>query len=142
MTMPLQDMLGGKYEILEKIGEGGIGSVYKVKHRLLEEIRVIKVLRPQAASKEDLQRRFLREAKMAIRLKHPNIAQIYDFSVTDEGTAYLVMEYIDGVGLDAVLKATGPPSVDLTIELSRQALLALDYLHSQKFVHRTSRRTT
>ncbi len=136
MTMPLQEMLEGKYEILAKIGEGGIGSVYKVKHRLLEEIRVIKVLRPQAASKEEIQRRFLREAKMAIRLKHPNIAQLYDFAVTDEGTAYIVMEFIDGVGLNAVLKATGPPSVDLTIALATQALEALGYLHDQKFVHR------
>jgi len=136
MTLPLQHLLQGKYEILEKIGEGGIGSIYKVRHRLLDEIRVIKVLRPQAATKEDLQKRFLHEARMAIRLKHPNIALLYDFAITEEGTAYIVMEYIDGVTLDAMSRASGPPSIDLAIEISRQALAALSYLHAQRFVHR------
>ena len=136
MTLPLQDVLEGKYEILEKIGEGGIGAVYKVRHRLLEEIRVIKVLRPEAASQEDLRKRFLREARMAIRLKHPNVAQLHDFSIAEDGRAYIVMEFIDGVALDALLEASGPPSVDLALEISRQALLALDYLHENNFVHR------
>ena len=136
MTLPLQKLLEGKYEILEKIGEGGIGSIYKVRHRLLDEIRVIKVLQPQAATKEDLQKRFLHEARIAIKLKHPNIAQLYDFAITDEGTAYIVMEYIDGVTLDAMSRASGPPSIELAIEISRQALAALSYLHAQHFVHR------
>ncbi len=136
MSLPLQDVLKGKYEILEKIGEGGIGAVYKVRHRLLEEIRVIKVLRPEAASKEDLRERFLHEARMAIRLKHPNIAQLHDFSIAEDGRAYIVMEFIDGVALDALLEASGPPSVDLALEISRQGLLALDYLHENDFVHR------
>ncbi len=136
MSLPLQDVLKGKYEILEKIGEGGIGTVYKVRHRLLEEIRVIKVLRPEAASKEDLRERFLHEARMAIRLKHPNIAQLHDFSIAEDGRAYIVMEFIDGVSLDTLLEASGPPSVDLALEISRQGLLALHYLHENDFVHR------
>jgi serine/threonine-protein kinase len=136
MSLPLQDVLKGKYEILEKIGEGGIGAVYKVRHRLLEEIRVIKVLRPEAASKEDLRERFLHEARMAIRLKHPNIAQLHDFSIAEDGRAYIVMEFIDGVALDALIDASGPPSVDLALEISRQGLLALHYLHENDFVHR------
>lgn len=136
MTLPIEDALEGKYEILEKIGEGGIGSVYKVRHRLLDEIRVIKVLRPQVASKEDHQERFLHEARMAIRLKHPNIAQLHDFSISEEGTAFIVMEFIDGVALDALLQASGPPSLDLTLEVARQSLRALDYLHKHDLVHR------
>ncbi len=136
MTLPIEEVLEGKYEILEKIGEGGIGSVYKVRHRLLDEIRVIKVLRPQVASKEDHQERFLHEARMAIRLKHPNIAQLHDFSISDEGTAFIVMEYIDGIALDALLKASGPPSLELTLEIASQSLRALDYLHSHELVHR------
>ena len=136
MTLPLGEALEGKYEILEKIGEGGMGSVYKVRHRLLEEVRVIKVLRARAAEMEDLQRRFLREARMAIRLKHPNIAQLHDFSIAADGTAYIVMEFIDGIGLDAMIKTSAPPSVDLAIELSTQALTALHYLHEHQFVHR------
>ena len=73
---------------------------------------------------------------MAIRLRHQNIAQLHDFAATTDGTAYIVMEYIDGVPLDLMLTATGPPSVDLALEVSRQALDALAYLHHQKFVHR------
>ena len=136
MSLPLQDVLKGKYEILEKIGEGGIGAVYKVRHRLLEEVRVIKVLRPEAASKEDLRERFLHEARMAIKLKHPNIAQLHDFSIAEDGRAYIVMEFIDGVALDALVEASGPPSVDLALEISRQGLTALHYLHENDFVHR------
>ena len=136
MSLPLQDVLKGKYEILEKIGEGGIGAVYKVRHRLLEEIRVIKVLRPEAASKEDLRERFLHEARMAIRLKHPNIAQLHDFSIAEDGRAYIVMEFIDGVALDALIGASSPPSVDLALEISHQGLAALHYLHENDFVHR------
>ncbi len=136
MTLPIEEVLEGKYEILEKIGEGGIGSVYKVRHRLLDEIRVIKVLRPQVASKEGHQERFLHEARMAIRLKHPNIAQLHDFSISDEGTAFIVMEYIDGIALDALLKASGPPSLELTLEVANQSLRALAYLHSHDLVHR------
>ena len=136
MNVPLGEALEGKYEILDKIGEGGMGSVYKVRHRLLEEVRVIKVLRPHAAEMEDLQRRFLREARMAIKLKHPNIAQLHDFSIATDGTAYIVMEFIDGIGLDAMIKTSDPPSVDLALELSTQTLAALHYLHEHQFVHR------
>jgi len=136
VTLPIEDALEGKYEILEKIGEGGIGAVYKVRHRLLDEIRVIKVLRPQVASREDHQERFLHEARMAIRLKHPNIAQLHDFSISEEGTAFIVMEFIDGIALDALLEASGPPSLDLTLEIARQSLRALAYLHSSDMVHR------
>ena len=136
MTLPLEEALDGKYEILEKIGEGGIGSVYKVRHRLLDEVRVIKVLRPQFSDKQDHQNRFLHEARMAIRLKHTNIAQLHDFSISDDGTAFIVMEFVDGIALDALLAASGPPSLDLTLEIARQSLRALAYLHAHDLVHR------
>ena len=70
---------------LEKLREGGMGSVYKVRHRLLEEVRVVKVMRPHLAEDEVLRQRFLREAKVAVKLRHPNIAQIYDFTIDDSG---------------------------------------------------------
>lgn len=136
VTLPLQDALAGSYEILDKIAEGGIGSIYKVRHRLLEEVRVIKVLRAQVAGRDDLRRRLLQEAKTAIRLDHRNIARLYDLAVAEDGTAYIVMEFIDGVGLDALLRATGPPSVDLSLAMVTQALEALHYLHGKGLIHR------
>ncbi|MCZ6508136.1 MAG: protein kinase [Acidobacteria bacterium] len=136
MTLPLEDLLEGKYEILDKIAEGGIGSIYKVRHQLLDEIRVIKVLRAQVADREDLKQRLMLEAKTAIKLKHPNIARLHDLAVAEDGTAYIVMEYIDGISLDKMLAATGAPSIDLSLEIARQALKALSYLHERGFIHR------
>ncbi len=94
--MSLPQSFEGKFETLHKISEGGMGAVYKVRHVLLDEIRVIKVIRPQHESDENLQARFHREARVATRLRHPNIAVMYDFSIGEGGTAYIVMEFIDG----------------------------------------------
>ena len=79
--------LEDKYEVLERIGGGGMGTVHKVRHRLLDELRVIKVLRSHLVGSEEYRERFLREARIAIQLRHPNIATLYDFSIDDEGTA-------------------------------------------------------
>jgi serine/threonine protein kinase len=128
--------LEGKYEILEKIREGGMGAVYKVRHRLLEEVRVVKVMRPHLAEDEVLQARFLREAKVAIKLRHRNLAQIYDFTVDDSGYAYLVMEFIDGLNLQEVTKVLGKPGLGLVLEIARQSLEALGYLHRKRIIHR------
>jgi serine/threonine protein kinase len=128
--------LEGKYEILEKIREGGMGAVYKVRHRLLEEVRVVKVMRPHLAEDEVLQARFLREAKVAIKLRHPNLAQIYDFTVDESGYAYLVMEFIDGLNLQEVIKVLERPGLGLVLEIARQSLEALGYLHRKRIIHR------
>jgi serine/threonine protein kinase len=130
------DQLDGKYEIIEKVREGGMGAVYKVRHRLLEELRVIKVMRPHLADDEVLRARFLREAKVAVRLRHPNLAHIYDFTVDDEGSAFLVMEFIDGVNLQEMVRVLHRPSVGLSLEIAHQALNALGYLHRKGIVHR------
>jgi len=136
VSLPLSQ-LEGKYDILHKIKEGGMGAIYLVRHLLLEETRVIKVIRPQFAADDNVQRRFLREAKTAIRLRHANIAQIYDFAVSDEdGTSFIVMEYIEGVTLQEVLRKSGPPPVQLALEVAHQGLSALAYLHHQGFIHR------
>ena len=135
MATPFE-RLEGKYEILEKIREGGMGSVYKVRHRLLEEVRVVKVMRPHLADDEILKARFLREAKVAIKLRHPNLAQIYDFTMDDNGYAYLVMEFIDGFHLQDMVKVLGKPPLALVLEVSRQSLDALGYLHRKRIIHR------
>jgi TonB family protein len=125
----------GKYEILGKLREGGMGAVYKVRHRLLDEVRVIKVIRPHLVAPE-LSDRFLHEARLAIQLRHPNIAQLHDFSVDEDGSAYIVMEFIDGATLDDLVKVTGPPPLGLGLEIAQQSLRALGYLHRKGFVHR------
>ena len=135
--MPLPTtLIEGKYEILEKLREGGMGTIYKVHHRLLDEVRVIKVIRGEHVADAELKGRFLDEAKVATRLKHPNIGVIHDFALGEDGTAYLVMEFIDGVNLADLVHTQGPLGVPLTIEIGHQALLALGYLHRKNVVHR------
>ena len=130
------DFIDGKYEILEKIREGGMGAVYKVRHRLLDEVRVIKLIRSQFQFDEDVKARFAREARMAIKLRHPNIAQLYDFSVDSEANAFIVMEYVDGLTLQDLQRSSGLLPVGLMLELACQTLAALGYLHRKGIVHR------
>jgi serine/threonine protein kinase len=130
------DSIDGKYEVLEKISEGGMGTVYKVRHRLLDEIQVIKTIRPNFIDHPEIRSRFLREAKIAVGLRHDNIAQMFDFAIAGDDNAYLVMEYVSGATLRDVLETSGPLDVGLTLELARQTLDALGYLHDKNIVHR------
>ncbi len=132
----IASLIEEKYDVLAKIREGGMGAVYKVRHRLLEEIRVVKVMRQGIGGDPELKRRFLEEAKTATRLKHPNIATIYDFALGEDGTAYLVMEFIDGVTLGEILKSRGSVGLALSLEITHQTLLALGYLHRKNVIHR------
>ena len=135
MAIPLE-RLEGKYEILDRMSEGGMGAVYKVRHRLLDEIRVIKVMRPHLADDEVLRARFVREAKTAIRLHHPCLAQVYDFTMDEDGTFWLVMEFIDGMDLLAMVKVVKVVPLAVALELAYQTLGVLGYLHQKNIVHR------
>ncbi|HVE65232.1 MAG TPA: protein kinase [Thermoanaerobaculia bacterium] len=128
--------LEGKYEVLAKIREGGMGAIYKVRHRLLNELRVIKVMRPEVAQSSEQRKRFLREAQTATRLRHTNIVAFHDFFIDEEDTAYMVMEYIEGINLRDMVREFGPFPVSLALDVSRQCLSAFDYLHRKGVVHR------
>jgi serine/threonine-protein kinase len=132
----LHEQIEGKYEILQKLKEGGMGAIYKVRHRLLDEVRIIKVIRSHADPAGEAGERFLREARSAIRLRHPNIATLHDFAIAEDGQAFIVMELIDGWTLLELLQGYGPPPLSLTLEIARQSLKALGYLHRHKIVHR------
>jgi serine/threonine-protein kinase len=124
-----------KYEILERIGEGGMGAVYRVRHRLLDDIRVIKTMRATVANRMGARDRFFREARIAAKLRHDNIAHVFDFAM-DEDTAFLVLEYIDGVTLQEILATSGPPSLRLGLEIAQQSLRALAFIHEMGIIHR------
>ena len=91
--------IDGKYRILSRLGAGGMGEVYKVEHTFLGAIRVIKVVRPQISDNNDAHDRFLREARLATRIQHPNVANLFDFSALPDGSFYMVWEYIEGTDL-------------------------------------------
>lgn len=134
--MPFREPFEEKYEILEKIGQGGMGAVYKVRHRLLDEPRVIKVIRSPLEPTPEAEERFLREARTACRLRHPNVALLHDFALSEDGRAYIVLEHIEGSTLRALLQGLGPPPLPLALEIARQTVLALQFLHGRRIVHR------
>lgn len=135
--MPLAPEIEATYEVLAKMGEGGMGSVYKVRHRFFDEIRVIKILHDRLEAAESIRERFLGEARRGKQLEHPNLAKVFDFSVAADGTAYMVMEYIEGVTLREVLAGRGGPlEAHFVLPIVQQVLDALGYLHARKVVHR------
>ncbi|HEV7518722.1 MAG TPA: serine/threonine-protein kinase, partial [Thermoanaerobaculia bacterium] len=114
-------------------------------HRLLDEIRVVKMMRPQLGDDSSLKARFFHEARVANQLRHTNIAQLFDFSLDDDGVAFIVMEYVSGVNLETVIRSgspqsnpqsSNPVSLGLGLEIARQSLRGLGFLHSKNFVHR------
>lgn len=125
-----------KYELLGKIKEGGMGAIYKVRHKLLGEERVVKIMRPQLEGDQEFAVRFVREAQTLIRVRHPNIAQLYDFFADEAGNAAMVMEYIPGIDLRELLRRHGPPSLGLAVEIALQSLEAIGFLHRRNMVHR------
>lgn len=125
------------YEVLSKMGEGGMGAVYKVRHRFFDEIRVVKVMQADLELLPELKERFLGEAKRGKQLRHPNLAEVIDFSIASDGTSYIVMEFVDGVNLREVLtRNEGPLDYTTVVPIAIQVLAALGFLHSRKFVHR------
>jgi serine/threonine protein kinase len=128
--------LDGKYEILEKIGEGGMGEVYKARHVHLDEIRIIKVTKPDALGEGPDPRRFQEEARMATLVRHPNVAALYDFSRLPDGSFYMVWEFIDGVTLEEWMRRHGPFPAAQALDIARQVLSGLSEIHAQGIVHR------
>jgi serine/threonine-protein kinase len=128
--------LDGKYEILEKIGEGGMGEVYKARHIHLDEIRIIKVTKPDALGEGPDPRRFQEEARMATLVRHPNVAALYDFSRLPDGSFYMVWEYIAGVTLEEWMLRHGPLPAAQALDIARQVLSGLSEIHAQGIVHR------
>ena len=130
------EVLDGKYEILDKIGEGGMGEVYRARHLHLDEIRIIKVTKPDASGGAAQPRRFQEEARIATLVRHPNVAALYDFSRQPDGSFYMVWEFIAGETLEAWLKHHGPLPPDRALDVARQVLAGLAEIHAQGIVHR------
>jgi serine/threonine protein kinase len=124
-----------RYRILGLLGAGGMGTVFKAEHRLLERSVVIKVLRPALTCDAELLERFRREARLAAKLAHPNVVTVYE--AEQIGSSHmLVMEYVDGENLGELLRKQGPLPVPVACELARQAALGLHHIHEQGLVHR------
>jgi len=124
----------GEYEVLEKLGAGGMGEVYRAKHRRLGKLVALKVL-PAARVGDAALARFHREMEAVGQLDHPHLAEAFDAGEQD-GIVYLVLKLIDGIDLNRLVKQSGPRPVAEACELVRQAALGLHYLHGRGLVHR------
>ncbi|HEV7241780.1 MAG TPA: protein kinase [Thermoanaerobaculia bacterium] len=125
-----------RFDVIAMLGEGGMGTVYKVRHRDLDEVQIVKTLKAHLSSKEGLRERFINEARRGMRLRHPHIAGVHDFAVCADGTGYIVMEYVHGHNLRDLLATRGAMRLPLVGAIATQTLDALGYLHSEKFIHR------
>jgi serine/threonine-protein kinase len=124
----------GAYEVLEELGSGGMGKVYRAKNVTLERVVALKTLSSLLSSDQAFVQRFLKEARVAARLNHPNIVQIYDFGCVEE-THYIAMEFVDGQSLRRQL-ALGRFTEHDALIVARQAVRGLAVAHAQGIVHR------
>lgn len=125
----------GNYRLLEKLGAGGMGTVFRAEHRRMKRIVALKVLSSELTKSAELVQRFQREVEAAARLTHPNIVHAFD---ADEvrGTHFLVMEYVTGSNLEAIVRERGPLSVSLALRCILQGAQGLEYAHQRGVVHR------
>lgn len=128
-------LLGERYEVIEKIGAGGMSIVYKAKDNRLQRYVAIKELREEFAKDEEFVAKFRKEALAAASLSHPNIVGIYDVG-SDKDTHYIVMEYIEGKTLKELISEEGPFSSKQVLELGKQIVSALKHAHSKRIIHR------
>ena len=132
----LEKPIDGKYQILACLGVGGMGEVYKVLHIHLNAIRVIKLMRATIATDPAAHDRFVREARLATKIQHPNVAALHDFSTLDDGSRYMVWEYIEGRNLHELIETRGPLSPRYAATIAVDALSGLDAIHRAGIVHR------
>jgi serine/threonine-protein kinase len=129
-------LIDGKYQILDRLGVGGMGEIFKVRHIHLNELRVIKIMRPNVAADDQGMQRFLQEARTSTMIKHKNLAMLYDFAQLEDGSYYMVWEFIDGTNIQKWISQNGPVPPRLAVEISMQALNGLEHLHSMGLIHR------
>jgi serine/threonine-protein kinase len=127
----------GQYVLEEKIGGGGMGEVWRARHRLLIRPAAIKLIQPQMSGDPDLLlRRFEREARATAALKSPHTVQLYDFGATEDGRLYYVMELLDGLDLDTLVRQYGPQPPERVVHILRQVCSSLQDAHANGLVHR------
>src|SRR6187401_759839 len=129
-------LLGDTYRIVRRIGSGGMGEVYEATHERLAHRYAVKFLHPGVREHPDALRRFMREAQVTSRLRHPGIVSVVDFNTLPSGVAYLVMEYLEGEPLGKILARTGPMPVSRVVDITDQLSSALTAAHLQGVVHR------
>jgi serine/threonine protein kinase len=125
----------GNYVLLDRLGKGGMGEVYKARHRRMDRVVALKVVASATASSDEVVQRFHREMKIAARLSHPNVVTAHDADEA-KGTHFLVMECVDGEDLASLVRRQGPLSIAEAGNCVLQAARGLEYAHRQQVIHR------
>src|SRR5712692_1457715 len=131
----INQVFDGRYQVVRKLGAGGMANVYLAEDQELGRRVAIKILNDRHAGDEQFVERFRREAQNAAGLNHPNIVSIYDRGEA-EGTYYIAMEFLDGRSLKELIVARGPSPIPVAIGYARQVLAALRFSHRNGIVHR------
>jgi serine/threonine-protein kinase len=129
----------GSYRLVSLLGSGGMGEVWRARHRLLARPAAVKLIRhdvTSGAAREQLVRRFQREAQVTASLRSPHTVQLYDFGVNDSGSFYYVMEFLDGLDLQRIVTRFGPQPAERVVVFLRQACRSLAEAHQRGLVHR------
>ncbi|HMG52683.1 MAG TPA: serine/threonine-protein kinase [Kofleriaceae bacterium] len=126
----------GSYQLVRKLGEGGMGAVYLGQHQLLGRRAAIKVLLPELSARPDIVNRFFNEARAVTSISDPGIVQVFDFGYHTDGSAFIVMEYLEGEPLDRRLARFGRIAAPEALRLARQVATSLAAAHAQQIVHR------
>lgn len=135
-----KDLVGqtvaGRYRVMERLGQGGMGQVYRAEHIRMGSSCAIKIMNPALEQDPEAMGRFGREATHASRIDHPNVARVYDFGETEDGLLFLAMEFVEGETLSAILERDGPFEPSRAAEIGWQIADALHAAHSLGTVHR------
>jgi serine/threonine protein kinase len=131
-----RDILNGQFQILQKIGSGGMGSVYKAVQPAMNRMVGVKILHPKLTNRKDLASRFRREARAMSHLTHPNTVKVFLYGELEDGSLYIVMEFLDGKNLNQVVRGEGALPMERALAILIQVCGALDEAHRVGIIHR------
>jgi serine/threonine-protein kinase len=131
-----RDILGGQFQIQQKVGSGGMGAVYKALEPEMNRMVGVKILHPKLANRKDLVSRFRREARALSQLNHPNTVKVFRYGELEDGSLYIIMEFLEGKNLNQTVRADGPFSTERALPILIQVCGALDEAHRAGIIHR------
>ncbi|MCL2447724.1 MAG: serine/threonine protein kinase [Polyangiaceae bacterium] len=131
-----RDILNGQFQILQKVGSGGMGAVYKALQPEMNRMVGVKILHPKLANRKDLVSRFRREARALSQLTHPNTVKVFLYGELEDGSLYIIMEFLEGKNLNQTVRADGPFAVERALPILVQVCGALDEAHRAGIIHR------
>ncbi len=131
-----REILNGQFRILQKIGTGGMGAVYKALQPEMNRMVGVKILHPKLTNRKDLVARFRREARAMSHLTHPNTVKVFLYGELEDGSLYIIMEYLDGKNMNQTVRAEGPMPVERGLPILIQVCGALEEAHRAGIIHR------